>query len=68
MYKAIWMQRPAPMPGVPPGLEYLTQLSSVHVEQKASLTEALTGWDTNNSYFMRNSNGQQFLFAYEGKF
>lgn len=46
----IWMERPAPMPGCPPGLEYLTHVDSLHAEQIPSLLEAFTGWDTNNKY------------------
>ncbi|CAF0881914.1 unnamed protein product [Brachionus calyciflorus] len=60
-----WMPRPAPIPGVPPGLEYLTMLDTIRVEQIPSFLEAFTGFDTNNKYVLRNAGNQQFLYAYE---
>ncbi len=44
------MQRPAPIPGVPIGLEYLTQIDSLYVQQQVSMLEAFVGWETNNKY------------------
>lgn len=63
-----WMTRPMAIPGCPPGLEYLTQLDKIKVEQLVSLIEAFTGFERNNKYALRNANNEQFLFAYEGKF
>lgn len=60
-----WMQRPQPIPGVPAGLEYLTQIDSFHVEQVKSFLEAFTGWDTNNKYIIRNAAGAQCYYAVE---
>ena len=61
----IWMQRPAPIPGCPPGLEYLTQLDQIQMEQIPSMIEAFTGFDTKNKYVLRNGIGHQFLYAGE---
>jgi hypothetical protein len=60
-----WMPRPQAIPGCPPGLEYLTTLDTIQVEQIPSLLEAFTGWDTNNKYVLRNTSGQQFMYAME---
>ncbi|RNA21943.1 phospholipid scramblase 2-like isoform X1 [Brachionus plicatilis] len=60
-----WMQRPNQVPGCPPGLEYLTQLDKIKVEQLVSLTEAFMGFEKNNKYVLRNANDDQFLYAYE---
>lgn len=60
-----WMARPQSIPGVPTGLEYMTQIDSFHVEQMKSFTEAFTGWDKNNKYIIRNSSGQQAYYAVE---
>jgi len=60
-----WMQRPQPIPGCPPGLEYMTQIDSFHVEQIKSMVEAFTGWDKNNKYAIKNAAGQQCYFAAE---
>ena len=34
-----WMQKPAPIPGCPVGLEYLTQIDQLQIQQKPSLLE-----------------------------
>lgn len=60
-----WMARPSPIPGCPPGLEYLTMIDSLHVEQCVSLLEAFTGWETNNKYLIRNAQGLQVFYAME---
>jgi hypothetical protein len=61
------MPRPQAVPNCPPGLEYLMQLDRIQVQQIPSLVEAFIGWETNNKYVLRNSAGQQFLYAMEGK-
>lgn len=33
------MQKPHPVPGCPPGLDYLLPISKIHAEQLVSLTE-----------------------------
>ncbi|CAF0933088.1 unnamed protein product [Brachionus calyciflorus] len=60
-----WMPKPSPIPGCPPGLEYLTQLDKIKIEQLTSLVEIFTGWDRNNKYVLSNSNNQQFLYVFE---
>ena len=60
------MQRPQPIPGCPPGLEYLITVDQILVEQVPSLLEAFTGWDTNNKYVVKNMAGQQIFYAMEG--
>jgi hypothetical protein len=59
------MPKPNAIPGVPPGLEYLTSLDLIQIEQVPSLLEAFTGIDTNNKYVLRNTAGQQFMYAVE---
>ena len=60
------MQRPSPMPGVPPGLESLSQIDSLLVQQNVSLTEVFIGFETNNKYIVYNaSSGQQIFYAIE---
>ncbi|XP_051780854.1 phospholipid scramblase 3b isoform X2 [Erpetoichthys calabaricus] len=51
--------------GVPPGLEYLTQIDQVLVHQKIELLEALIGFETNNQYEIKNSMGQMIFHAQE---
>lgn len=59
------MQRPQPMPNCPVGLEYLTQIDRLFVEQKVDLLEAFTGWQENNKYAVKNAMGQQVYYAFE---
>ena len=61
----IWMVRPAAMPGVPPGLEYLAGLDQLLMHQQVELFEAVTGIETKNRYAVKNTLGQQCYFAYE---
>ncbi|XP_062341443.1 phospholipid scramblase 1 [Osmerus eperlanus] len=51
--------------GVPPGLEYLTQVDQILVHQKIELLEALTSFETNNQYEIKNSLGQMIYTAKE---
>lgn len=37
------MPRPQPIPGCPAGLEYLTQIDSLHIQQIPSLLEGILG-------------------------
>uniref|UniRef100_UPI0037E9262F phospholipid scramblase 2-like n=1 Tax=Semicossyphus pulcher TaxID=241346 RepID=UPI0037E9262F len=61
---------PAPMAaavavGVPPGLEYLTQIDQILIHQKVELLEAFIGFETNNQYEIKNSLGQKIYKAKE---
>ena len=64
---AQWMQKPNPLPGCPIGLEYLTQVDRLSIQQMVELLEAFTNWETNNKYVIRNANGQQVFYAFESK-
>lgn len=61
----IWMQKPNPIPGVPPGLEYLSQVDQIYVQQIPNMLENLTGFEMNSKYRLRNAQGQQCYYAYE---
>ncbi|XP_037614764.1 phospholipid scramblase 2-like isoform X1 [Sebastes umbrosus] len=57
---------PAVVPvGVPPGLEYLTQIDQILIHQKVELLEAFIGFETNNQYEIKNSLGQKIYKAKE---
>ncbi|KAA8579129.1 hypothetical protein FQN60_007249 [Etheostoma spectabile] len=57
---------PAAVPvGVPPGLEYLTQIDQILIHQKVELLEAIIGFETNNQYEIKNSLGQKIYKAKE---
>lgn len=60
-----WMPIPGSIPGCPPGLERLTLVDKVIVQQKASLLEAVTSWEQRNCYDIRNMGGQQIFTASE---
>ncbi|XP_072897648.1 phospholipid scramblase 1-like [Hemitrygon akajei] len=62
---ALVMPMPAGVPNCPPGLEYLTQIDQLLVHQQMELLEALTGFETNNKFQIKNSLGQQVYFAAE---
>ncbi|XP_035608900.1 phospholipid scramblase 2-like isoform X4 [Oncorhynchus keta] len=51
--------------GVPPGLEYLTQIDQLLVHQKVELLEVFIGFETNNQYEIKNSLGQKIYKAKE---
>ncbi|KAJ7996224.1 hypothetical protein DPEC_G00234830 [Dallia pectoralis] len=51
--------------GVPPGLEYLTQIDQILIHQKVELLEALTSFETKNRYEIKNSLGQTIYTAKE---
>ncbi|XP_037335021.1 phospholipid scramblase 2-like [Pungitius pungitius] len=57
---------PAVVPvGVPPGLEYLTQIDQILIHQKVELLEVFIGFETNNQYEIKNSLGQKIYKAKE---
>lgn len=49
----------------PPGLEYLTTVDQLMVKQKVELLEALVGWETNNKFTVKNTQGQKVFLAIE---
>ncbi|XP_076145212.1 phospholipid scramblase 2-like [Alosa pseudoharengus] len=51
--------------GVPPGLEYLSQIDQILIHQKVELLEAFIGFETNNQYEIKNSMGQKIYKAKE---
>lgn len=61
----VLMTAPGQIPGVPPGLEYLTQIDQLLVHQQVEIFEALSGWEMQNKYQVKNSLGQQVFFAAE---
>ncbi|OWF44076.1 phospholipid scramblase 1-like [Mizuhopecten yessoensis] len=60
-----WMNRPKPIVGCPPGLEYLTNMDQLIIKQQLETLEVFTGWETANKYKLLNSQGQQVYFAAE---
>lgn len=63
---ANWMPPPQEVvPGCPPGLEYLTQIDQLLVNQMIEAFEIVSGWETANRYVVRNTLGQQIYFAAE---
>jgi hypothetical protein len=59
------MTRPPLIPGVPVGLEYLSNIDQLLIHQQIEIFEALTGIETNNRYQIKNTLGQQVYFAGE---
>lgn len=60
-----WMNIPHGIPNCPPGLEFLTSIDSLFVKQKVELLEAFTGFETNNKFTIKNSQGQKVYWAIE---
>ncbi|KAK8720486.1 hypothetical protein OTU49_013282 [Cherax quadricarinatus] len=52
-------------PVAPPGLEYLAQLDQVAIQQIVKMCEVMTALEFKNKYILKNSVGQEFLFAQE---
>lgn len=64
--EVIWMPLPSDVPtNCPPGLEYLTQIDQILVNQQIELLELVTNFETENTYRIRNTLGQQVYFAKE---
>lgn len=49
----------------PPGLEYLKTVDQLLVQQKVELIEAITGFETNNKFNVKNTLGQKVFWAAE---
>lgn len=60
-----WMPTPQPIHGVPPGLEYLSQIDQLVIKQQVELLEMVTDIETNNKYKVKNSMGQTVYKAKE---
>ncbi|XP_003227036.2 phospholipid scramblase 2 [Anolis carolinensis] len=60
-----WMPAPPILPKCPPGLEYLTQVDRISVQQQIELLELLSGLETCNRYEVKNSVGQWMYLAVE---
>ncbi|CAL9684640.1 unnamed protein product [Knipowitschia caucasica] len=52
-------------PTIPPGMEYLTQIDQLLIQQIVNLTEVFCGWEIRNRYVIKNSVGQQVFTAEE---
>lgn len=59
------MSAPHSAGNCPPGLEYLTMVDQLLVQQKVELLEAFTGFETKNKYLVTNNLGQKVYFAAE---
>ncbi|CAG9855392.1 unnamed protein product [Phyllotreta striolata] len=60
-----WMNMPQGIPNCPPGLEYLTMIDQLLVQQKVEVLEALTGFETQNKFTVKNNLGQKVFYAVE---
>lgn len=63
--QVMWMPCPQAPPNCPPGLEYLSQVDQLLIQQKVEVIEALIGYESNNRYEIKNSMGQRVYFAVE---
>ncbi|XP_078482051.1 phospholipid scramblase 1-like [Ciona intestinalis] len=67
------MEEPASIQGCPPGLEYLSKLEQILIQQQVEIFEvlyainnlAITDIETENRYSIKNALGQQCYFARE---
>ncbi|XP_014680946.1 PREDICTED: phospholipid scramblase 1-like [Priapulus caudatus] len=50
---------------IPPGLEYLTQIDQLLVQQQKEMLEIFTGWESQNKYKIANTLGQPVYFSTE---
>jgi len=63
--QVVMVPPPQAIPGCPPGLEYLAAVDQLLVHQQIELLEALTGFETENKYLIKNALGQQVYYAAE---
>ncbi|XP_037947187.1 phospholipid scramblase 2-like, partial [Teleopsis dalmanni] len=60
-----WVTVPNNIPNCPPGLEYLTTVDQLLINQKVELLEAFTGFETNNKYVVNNVVDQKVYYVLE---
>ncbi|XP_074047227.1 phospholipid scramblase 4-like [Macrotis lagotis] len=60
-----WMPGPPPLPNCPPGLEYLSQLDKIMVQQQVEILELMSRFESNNRYEVKNSMGQMIYMVAE---
>lgn len=60
-----FIQPATAMPGIPAGLEYLSQIDQILVKQEVEILEACTGCETQNKYKCKNVFGQDIYKAKE---
>ncbi|XP_034980707.2 phospholipid scramblase 1-like [Zootoca vivipara] len=60
-----WMPAPPPLPNCPPGLEYLSQIDQMIIQQQIELLEILIGFETSNKYKVKNAWGQMVYSVIE---
>ncbi|XP_037939231.1 phospholipid scramblase 1-like [Teleopsis dalmanni] len=60
-----WVTASPNIPNCPPGLEYLTTVDQLLINQKVELLEAFTGFETNNKYVVKNAIGQKAYYVLE---
>ncbi|XP_059175516.1 phospholipid scramblase 1-like [Physella acuta] len=61
----VMMPRPEPIPGCPPGLEYLTAVDQLICKQEVNFLEALLGFEAANKYKIFNTLEQQVYTCLE---
>lgn len=49
----------------PPGLQYLSKIDSIFVDQEIQMLEVMTGYETNNKFAIKNKYGERIFYAYE---
>ena len=54
-----------PLPGCPPGLQYLAMVDQLEVKQEVEILEVATGFEMRNKYKVFNALGQQVYYARE---
>ncbi|KAL1271508.1 hypothetical protein QQF64_030524 [Cirrhinus molitorella] len=64
-YAAPAVPPPVLLYGVPPGLEYLTQIDQILIHQKTECIKILSRFESDNQYEIKNSIGQEIYHAKE---
>ncbi|XP_016101683.1 phospholipid scramblase 2-like isoform X2 [Sinocyclocheilus grahami] len=64
-YAAPAVPPPVLLYGVPPGLEYFTQIDQILIHQKIECIKILSGFESNNQYEIKNGIGQDIYHAKE---